>query len=544
MPEKPMEEQRSPFILKLLPSFTDFAFLMPVALLFGRMSGAKALLGDCDTGWHIRTGEWISANHTVPVRDIFSFSKAGDPWFAWEWLSDVLFAWLNAHGGLRALIVFSVLLISLIFALLFRVLRAKSNPIVAILITVAAAAASSIHWLARPHLFTLLFVVLFCAALEEIKAGRTRLAGIPYLAILPFATILWTNLHGGFFVGILLLLAYGAGEILQIVLRQTGEWLWARRYFVCAAGCLAASLVNPYSYKLHVHLAGYLRNPVGGQFIQEFLSPNFHGPTAVFFEIMLVLAAAAAYWNLTRGRFIEPLLLVMWAHAALLAERNIPIFAIVAAIPVAAALTEGLGELPQWNVANWLHNAVNGFNRLAAATSETEAVGRFHLASVMGLLLVAAVVYAPNPPRNFRAEFDPGRYPAGALATLRQDPLSRIFTDDEWGDYLIWSLYPTHKVFVDGRSDFYGYDFEERYTDIINVNYNWEKILARFGVDTVLLPINAPLAGALKESSRWHLVFDDGVALVFRSAVGRTPRSAAGALVGLSLQQSPRLTNA
>ncbi len=78
-----------------------------------------------------------------------------------------------------------------------------------------AAAASSIHWLARPHLFTLFFVVLFYAALEHVREGRTRLAGIPYLAILPAATVLWTNLHGGFFVGILMIAAYGAGELLN-----------------------------------------------------------------------------------------------------------------------------------------------------------------------------------------------------------------------------------------------------------------------------------------------------------------------------------------
>jgi len=58
--------------VKLLPSLADIAFLMPMALLFGRMGGLIALLGDCDTGWHIRTGEWILAHHAVPYRDLFS----------------------------------------------------------------------------------------------------------------------------------------------------------------------------------------------------------------------------------------------------------------------------------------------------------------------------------------------------------------------------------------------------------------------------------------------------------------------------------------
>src|SRR5215471_6946693 len=112
-------EARSQFAVKFLPSLADFAFLMPVVFLFARMNGARELFGDCDTGWHIRTGEWILANGWVPVKDIFSFSKPGAPWFAWEWLSDVIFARINALGGLQLLVMCAVVLLSIIFAGVF-----------------------------------------------------------------------------------------------------------------------------------------------------------------------------------------------------------------------------------------------------------------------------------------------------------------------------------------------------------------------------------------------------------------------------------------
>jgi hypothetical protein len=75
---------------------------------------------------------------------------------------------------------------------------------------------------------------------------------------------------------------------------------------------------------------------------------------------------------------------------------------------------------------------------------------------------------------------------------------------------------------VDGRSDFYGDDFENKYIDVLNVKHDWEKILDGFGVNTILMPPSAPLSGALKESSRWRVVYDDGVALIFRP----TPQAA------------------
>ena len=74
-------------------------------------------------------------------------------------------------------------------------------------------------------------------------------------------------------------------------------------------------------------------------------------------------------------------------------------------------------------------------------------------------------------------------------------------------------------MFIDGRSDFYGRKFVQKYLDIVNVKYNWQQHLNDYGVNTVLLPTDAPLAGALKESSRWHVVYDDGDAIVFRTGV-------------------------
>src|SRR5260370_16299438 len=189
-------EARSQFAVKFRPLLADFDFLMPIAYVLGRMDGVKTLLRDCDTGWHIRTGEWIIANGWVPVRDIFSFSKPGAPWYAWEWLSDVLFAKLNALGGLQAVVMFTILLLSVTFSALFLLVRRKANPIVAVGVTMIAAAASSVHLLGRPQLFTPVFLIVFYAALELVHEGRTRLMGVPILAALPVITILWTNLHG------------------------------------------------------------------------------------------------------------------------------------------------------------------------------------------------------------------------------------------------------------------------------------------------------------------------------------------------------------
>src|SRR5579863_8169525 len=323
-----MDAKRSQFAIKLLPSMTDFAFLIPILFLFGRMEGLKTLLSDCDTGWHIRTGEWILAHHTVPTHDIFSYSKPDGPWFAWEWLSDVIWSFLNNHGGLASVACFAILLLSMTFVLLFRLVRRKSNAIVALVVTMLAATASSVHWLARPHLFTLFFLVLFYGAMERVRAHDNLRDAVRYLAILPLATMAWTNLHGGFFVGVVMVATYGVAELLKLLFSPNSEerrpvLIRAAAYLGTSIACLAASLLNPYTYHLHVHVFQYLSDPYSAQHILEFLSVSFHHPLAIFFEAMLLLAAVSGFWNVSQGSFTQPLLLAMWAHAALLSTRNI-----------------------------------------------------------------------------------------------------------------------------------------------------------------------------------------------------------------------------
>jgi len=53
---------------------------------------------------------------------------------------------------------------------------------------------------------------------------------------------------------------------------------------------------------------------------------------------------------------------------------------------------------------------------------------------------------------------------------------------------------------------------------VLNVKWDWQQTLDQYGIDAVLLGPQAPLATTLKGSSRWRVVYDDGIAIVFRPA--------------------------
>lgn len=527
-----MDSRRISPIFRLFPSLTDIAFLAPVLLLFVGLEGVKTMLGDGDTGWHIRAGDWMLANGRVPETDMFSFTKSGEPWFAWEWLSDIILALLHQRFGLAGPVYLGILLLSFTSVLLFRLCRRHTNnDLIAIAVTTIAIGSSSIHWLARPHLFTFLLLAVSLHLLDR-SFRNPRI-----LWVFPPLVVLWTNLHGAFLVSIILLLTVGVGVLLHAVFDPENKglraaWNRSQTYFTVAAACVAASLVNPYGWKLHVHIFRYLTERYHFEHINEFQTLSFHAPVAMYFEALIVTGILAVGWSLAHRRFADALLLLSWLHMALVAGRNIPIYAFVAAPVITRFLSEGIAALKAAPLVAWVGKAAAAVEGFGAEFTKIDRFPRLYPASgTAAILLFVLMMGPPVDATKLRSEYDPKRYPAGALAMLEG---KRVFTSDEWGDYLIYKLYPKTKVFVDGRSDFYGGEFSLKYLDVMNGHWNWPALLSRYGVDAILLPVDAPMVATLKATAGWKPVYDDHVTILF-FASGARAKPFAGGKVSLPL---------
>ena len=142
----------------LVPSFSDWVFVSILAWLFFGSAAATSLLGDGDTGWHIRAGEYILETGKFPRHDLFSFTMEGREWFAWEWLADVLFAVLHSAFGLKGISFLGGVVIAGTAAGLFRYMVWRgANVLVAMVGLFVVLSPSMLHWLARPHMFTWVF---------------------------------------------------------------------------------------------------------------------------------------------------------------------------------------------------------------------------------------------------------------------------------------------------------------------------------------------------------------------------------------------------
>jgi hypothetical protein len=291
----------------LFPSLTDLIFMIIIVLAFlFQADGWARLLADGDTGLHIRLGDAIVAGRHVPTQDLFSFSRPGQEFFAFEWLSEVIFSFLHSLFGLKGVVLFSGVLLAAIFTALLRyALWLRANSLIALALVLMAINTTFIHFLARPHLFTLLLTVVF---MWMIAVDRRRKSFRIWL--LAPLMVLWTNLHGGFPVGFALLGLLVAGSAMEAWLRgdlRPYRRSEAVRYAWVGFACVSASLINPNGVKLHLHVlqvlrAGWLRNLVDG-----FHSPSFHSEEMLLFMALLFLGLIVVTPLVQKGKITDAL---------------------------------------------------------------------------------------------------------------------------------------------------------------------------------------------------------------------------------------------
>jgi hypothetical protein len=124
-------------------------------------------------------------------------------------------------------------------------------------------------------------------------------------------------------------------------------------------------------------------------------------------------------------------------------------------------------------------------------------------------MVVAALIVINRPipwPKDFPAEIFPVQLVHEHAAELLH---SRLMTTDQWADFLIFTD-PRQKVFVDGRSDFYGPEVGNQYIHVMNGQWDWQQIMTKYGFDAALLPVESSLSQLLKLSPNWRVVADDG----------------------------------
>jgi hypothetical protein len=448
-----------------------------------------------DIFWHMKAGEHILDAGAFPTTDIFAYQHPERDWVTFEWLYQVGAHALHEWGGFMALRVVNVLLLTLGFALAFRLayLLLERRFDLAWLLLVVLSVLYHDRIRIRPHVFNLVFLLMVARPLLTGFRGLDRRGWLALVGV----GILWGNIHAGG-VNVMIVMwgvVFGAGLIERLRLGETSlplkpMFLWG---LALAAGlALSPNYIQGNVTALTMFNATKLIIPewhVTISYLGQGTAPHFLicGLLPYLLVVPVALQGAARALELDRrgtlaavGAFALLFGLLMLSLSEGEAVRLVGRLGLYAALPGLVALViirlRRPDELPAWALALtllYLSHLSARFVYLAVlplltlirwnlprlATFRARPV----LVALLGLALLGTTVHyffyvqrrgVAHAMEMLRYDVEPTRFPELAGDFLEESGASgRVFNQTEWGGYLLFRLFPEAKVFSDGRGN-------------------------------------------------------------------------------------------
>ncbi len=465
-------------------------------------------LGLSDFWWHLSTGRWIWEHGTVPNNDPFLFTSVAPPndqalqILRGYPLAQLLFLASYTLGGIYALLVLKGLLMTLLYGSLWNQLRSNGlHPVLALCIVALLPIPFFRFDDLRPQMFTFIFTLLVFQFIEYIIARERR--GDPLkvyvMLLLPFAMLLWANLHGGFIIGIGLLLIHLFAEWKA---RAKGRDRLSdesyRRLLAVFLLSIGATLLNPGGITALWASFAVVSGPFA-KVIDEYFGTlkyfQFHG-----FGYMGYIVLVAAFIPV----FSLPL---KWRELRLAHMLMVPAFLVAGIMSFRFSLLM---------VAVCIVIACSYFAR--------DLNRRFLARKGIPLLILWCATtglmadIALNRTALAGSPLEAGVFPAAAVDYLeRYKPPGNLYNFYEYGGYLGWRLYP-QKIFIDQRG--LSWDVYEEYSDAWRGDY--PGVFDKYKIGVVLYPVHenqtgkpSRLVGGLLYDSGWGIGYYDGRNIVF-----------------------------
>lgn len=470
--------------------------------------GLRPIL-DPDFGWHLRSGTDLLNNLTIPRVDPYSYTLPDWPWVNHEWLSDAIVALLhNYFSPLTVVVVFSVLIAG-IFLLAASVEKVSlSYKILPALVGLLAA----LPILGvRMQMITLLGMAWLIWTLYKYRRGELK-----HLWWVPIIFLGWANLHGGFVIGLVILVVFWLCEgAKRGLMSWRGVWYkklriteltlsWLQLKYLFGIGVLSglATLINPYGLGLYYDFYKLFTNPFAIEHIGEWQPVSLDSVISFNFTLYLILFILVL---LLAYRKIEPTRWIMsglFLYLSFLYWRNMPFFMIMSV--------------------GFLAEILQQHTNLATRLVEKNKLILVSTVVIVGIVIGQRIDDVTSKLLNPAQALRESAYPVDAVQWAKSNPDkigAKMFNEYDWGGFLVWQ-FPEQKVFVDGRMPFWQTKdrfpfFEEQYA-VSAQRGSIELLEEVYGVDWMIIRPHRQLALVLSGQNNWKQVYYDKYAIIYR----------------------------
>jgi len=461
-----------------------------------------------DFWWHLKIGEYIFTNHSIPTSNMYAWTLPSDyPFFYAAWLAELSFYILHRLGGLALITTIRTILVAITIWLIASEAHRRSGSwrISAFVIALLGLMITN-NLLVRTQMWAWLPFVITYIVLRRYTEG---ILSWRWLLLCPVSMLLWVNVHGSYILGLILPAAFFLGEALRKLLKQENPQNWHQIGLIGCTGILSglAILVNPRFTGIITYTINLLTNPPSQHLIEEWQSPTPQGLSNIFFYISILIFIIVLAYSKYRLTLSEIILFVGFLWLAWSGQRYVIWYGLIS-MPILARLVKALpiktpAFVPQ---KNWVNLALAFLLFIPVIAVQPWFVEKLPLPDTYW----QQVLRGSPPGKLISVET-----PVAAADYLKSHPGGHMYNEMGYGSYLIWAI-PKQGVFVDPRVELYPYDQWMDYIDVNNgTNYN--AILAKYGVDRILLDkeLQPNLATLLPEDQQWTLEYDDQYAQIW-----------------------------
>jgi len=516
------------FFRNFLARFDKFlGFSVTVAVFTLILVMAHRAIFDLDIWLHLKTGEFIAQNKIIPSTDIFSFTMQGKPWLDHSWLFQLVSYMVYSRWQLDALIFLQCLLIILSFLVLFLMgygmIKSYLEAAIFVIIT---AFASITRFNIRPDIFSLFFFTLYLYLLRLHINKRVIWFLVP-------VQVLWVNFHGYFFLGPLLIFFFIIAEFMRRKLKFLPR-LWKEEFPLNEASyrrlkkllffVVLACFLNPRGlqgafYPFYVFKEVLLgKAQIFLKYIQE-LQPTLGLGRSLgdYYYILIIFCFSLMAINFRRLKIIE-IILVLFFFLFSLSLRNIVFFLFIAYMIIVSYTAKALKKIyTRIQLQDPFRQRLFLLSRSTAAVILILWLGP----EIDKKLGQSYYDFESKEFKSYLVGIDTRSYPKRAVDFVSENNIpSNMFNDFNSGAYLIGRTYPGRKVFIDGRTEFYGPEFFGEYMKLLKGDIStFQRITDRYRINAMLFSValtSAPdIIGYLYKSPLWKLVFFDESAVIF-----------------------------
>jgi hypothetical protein len=447
---------------------------------------------------------------------VFSFTASGKPFVVQNWLGELIYFWTYSSGGYPLLVFLGTAITVGGFLLIYQLcLRASGNVRVAAFVGFLAALGN--YGFLRPQTYSfLLFAAFYWVLVEYRERGKDR------LWILPLLMALWVNLHGAFILGLALVGLYIACESSRrfVAPDRTDALTVAqiRKLAVVLLLCGLATLLNPEGLKLYDYVRTVVLDPGSQKLVAEWRPPRINDFLGfLLFYCPFLLTVAAFVRARVKPDFTELSLFLIFGVLGLISIRNAAWFSTVTYPMLARYLS--LMDLKPFQGLRRYAFIDRMFDREETAEEQSRAHARINAVMLVGAFFLVAMQSPWIRPAMAAKSLLAEQTPIGMADFIEKKGITgRLFHPQEFGDYLIWRLWPQQKTFVDGRVHLFSLDFLNDYERGIEDPVA-TGILDRWNIQYVALrklPADVDLKAMRSvEGQGWTKVFEDNVAVLY-----------------------------